>query len=212
MDNILIKKYDKTELAFSNFKSGNAHIILEPYSIVVLNLDLCINNLNLKVDIYDYAKFDFKLICYTGNLNWKIDINLLGKHAHANVLGRFLIEDSSSNIINIAQNHLATYTESSVILKKVLKKSSKFESRANIFIDKTAVDSDSFFKDFSLLLDDTSSAISVPAIEVLTSQVKNCKHESAVGKINQDHLFYLYCRGLDDTIANEMIIKSVVLG
>ena len=58
-----------------------------------------------------------------------------------------------------------------------------------------------------LLLSDHARAISVPNIEVLTHEVQ-CGHGSAIGRLDEEQLWYLQARGLSPNQAEQMLING----
>ncbi len=61
----------------------------------------------------------------------------------------------------------------------------------------------------NLLLSGTAAADAKPELEILADDVK-CSHGAAVGDLDQDALFYLRARGLDDAQARALLIQGFV--
>ena len=78
-----------------------------------------------------------------------------------------------------------------------------------IEIKKGAKNSKSSVRCDGLMLDDESRAITFPAMNVAESDVE-VSHEAAVGKIQEEQLFYLQSRGLNKKEATKMIVSGFI--
>jgi Fe-S cluster assembly protein SufB len=59
------------------------------------------------------------------------------------------------------------------------------------------------------MLDSKSKATTLPSMEVEESDV-TIAHEAAVGKIQEDQLFYLMSRGLNEEEATKLIVSGFI--
>jgi len=59
------------------------------------------------------------------------------------------------------------------------------------------------------MLDDKSRAITLPAMDISENDVE-VSHEAAVGKIQEEQLFYLMSRGLSEKEAVKMIVSGFI--
>jgi Fe-S cluster assembly protein SufB len=60
-----------------------------------------------------------------------------------------------------------------------------------------------------LMLDNKSKALTFPAMDVHENDVK-VAHEAAVGKVEEDQLFYLMSRGLSEDEAIKLIVSGFI--
>ncbi len=58
-----------------------------------------------------------------------------------------------------------------------------------------------------LLLDKKSSAVAEPKLEIENNEVK-ASHAASVGKIDDDQIFYLKSRGIDEEEAKSIIVEG----
>ena len=62
----------------------------------------------------------------------------------------------------------------------------------------------------AILLSDTASVQATPELEIYADDVK-CSHGSAVGALDENHLFYLLSRGIPMDEAKKILLKSYVM-
>lgn len=109
--------------------------------------------------------------------------------------------------IKTIQNHLASNTNSNLIIKSALSQGStlKADNLVKIAQDLVQVSANQLNK--NLLLGCSSKVICLPKLEVESDDV-SCKHGAAVSKIDENQLFYLKSRGIDNCKARLMLIDS----
>ncbi len=61
----------------------------------------------------------------------------------------------------------------------------------------------------NILLSPSAKAVSIPSLEILTNDVQ-CSHGSAVGQLDQGHIFYLMARGLQEVQAKQLLLESFI--
>ncbi|MBI4039296.1 SufD family Fe-S cluster assembly protein [Candidatus Daviesbacteria bacterium] len=103
--------------------------------------------------------------------------------------------------------HAASNTVSQTIFKGVLKDYSQINFDGLVKIDKGATGANAYMSAKFLLLSDQAKARAVPSLEIDENEVV-CGHAAAVGKIDQEQLFYLMSRGLSRSLAVKQIVKG----
>src|SRR5436190_8960044 len=73
---------------------------------------------------------------------------------------------------------------------------------------KTAHQTESSQEQKNILLSDGAKADSDPKLEILNNDVVRCTHGAAVGPVDPEMLFYLQSRGMDVTVAEELIVEG----
>jgi Fe-S cluster assembly protein SufD len=76
-----------------------------------------------------------------------------------------------------------------------------------IRVDKAARASVSSQENKNILLSAGARALSVPSLEVLTNDVR-CLHASAIGRFDQDQLFYAASRGITEKKAQQLLLQA----
>jgi len=113
-------------------------------------------------------------------------------------------QDTGAKVIHIGKN-----TSSSVVSKSISKGGWNSTYRGLIDIKETAVWSVTKIECDALLLDNLSVADTIPEIKCYNSD-SIVAHEASAGKINEDDLFYLQSRGIDEEEAAAMIVNGFI--
>jgi Fe-S cluster assembly protein SufB len=109
-------------------------------------------------------------------------------------------KDSGAKVI-----HLAPHTTSKVIAKSLSFGSGVAVYRGLARINKGALNARSHVQCDALILDEKSRSDTYPHNEIYESTA-TFEHEASVGKISDEHLFYLMSRGLSESDAKSMIV------
>ena len=102
--------------------------------------------------------------------------------------------------------HLVPNTSCNILVKGVLDGETSSVYRGKIKINKEAQITDSYQADHVLLLGDAVSN-SIPSLEIDANDVK-ASHGVTMGKPDEDEIFYLMARGLDNSTAEKLIING----
>lgn len=132
-----------------------------------------------------------------------VRIGLVGLGAAATVTAGFLGRGQARHELNVTMHHQARATTGDILIKGVYADRARGMFRGLIKIDRGAQQSNSYFTDNVLLLDD-GKATSVPTLEIEADDVK-ASHGSTTSSIDPDQLFYIQSRGIDVWTARDMI-------
>ena len=114
------------------------------------------------------------------------------------------IQDTGAKMI-----HLAPYTKSNIISKSIASGGGNATYRGTIKIAKNAKNSVSNVKCDTIILDRESKSDTIPT-NIVNNNSSYLEHEATVSKIEEDKLFYLMSRGIDEDKAKELIILGFV--
>lgn len=103
--------------------------------------------------------------------------------------------------------HLAPETRSRILSKSIVKSGGYAAYRGLVHVSKGAKSSTSSVKCDALLLDDLSESATYPYVE-LSEDDTEVTHEATVSKIEEEKLFYLMSRGLNENEAKAMITRG----
>ncbi len=112
--------------------------------------------------------------------------------------------DTGSKVIHIGKN-----TSSEIVSKSLSKNGGVSIYRGLVDIKKSALGAVSKIDCDGLILDSLSRSDTIPDIKVATDDAI-VAHEASVGKINEDTLFYLMSRWIEETEAKTMIVRGFV--
>ena len=114
------------------------------------------------------------------------------------------IQDTGAKMI-----HLAPYTKSNIISKSIASNGGNATYRGTVKIAKKAEHSVSNVKCDTIILDRESKSDTIP-INIVNNSNSYLEHEATVSKIEEDKLFYLMSRGIDEDKAKELIVLGFV--
>jgi Fe-S cluster assembly protein SufD len=137
--------------------------------------------------------------------NLKIIIN--GENAEANMYGMAFL-DRDQHIDNATQViHSKPHCQSNQIYKYVLDDKSTGAFSGRIHVARDAQKTNAFQRNNNLLLTDTAMMQTKPQLIIDADDVK-CSHGATVGQIDEEALFYLRARGIDEDKARMMMMNA----
>lgn len=125
--------------------------------------------------------------------------------AAATKLQVFLGTDKQEIEINSDVVHEHSNTTSLMKARMIIGGRAKADYRGTIKISKNAAGCSAHQRTDVLLLGDEAKCAALPILEVENDDVR-CSHGASVGQINEEQLFYLLSRGLDEKQARKLII------
>ena len=192
-----------------NFNLGK-NVILKNYKIDKKS------NTNIK---YDYSSITQKensisetFIFSSGSdyIKNEVNCNLEGKYSSAFINGIHLLSKNKHHEIRTKTNHLYENTKSYQLIKSVIDDSSKSVYQGKIYVDSKAQKTDGYQLSKAVLLNEQAEFNAKPELEIYADDVK-CSHGSASGSLDEDSIFYLMSRGLDQKTAKELLINGFLL-
>lgn len=137
--------------------------------------------------------------------NLKIKIN--GENAEANMFGIAFL-DKNQHIDNATQViHAKPHCQSNQIYKYVLDNKSTGAFSGRIHVARDAQKTNAFQRNNNLLLTDTATMQTKPQLIIDADDVK-CSHGATVGQIDEEALFYLRARGIEEDKARMMMMNA----
>ena len=214
-ENSSISLYEKPiyENDTAYLTTSNTEIFLSRNS-VLKKFDNNISNKNST--IYNFVKRNldedsyFESFNFSKNINSRRDetiINLNGKNSFASVNAIQLLHQDCSHEIKLLMNHNEENTKSSQFIKTALYDQSNSSFQGKIFVDSKAQKTDGYQLSRALLLSDNAKFFSKPELEIYADDVK-CSHGSSSGNIDDESIFYLRSRGINEKDAKDMMIKG----
>jgi Fe-S cluster assembly protein SufD len=137
----------------------------------------------------------------------QLSLMVIGKNAQADIRGVYEITHTGSVDITTLQYHDTAHTRSNLLFKSIVRDAGQMSHHGTIEITKNGMHTESAQHTHTLLLSNQARAVSVPNIEVSTHEVQ-CGHGSAIGRLDEEQLWYLQARGLSREKAEEMLIHG----
>ena len=142
---------------------------------------------------------------FTKNITFKIS----GENAELEILGICLLKKDQNANIKITQLHKHKNSNSTSLIKAILKDFSTFNFTGLIKIDKKASKTNAFLTQNTLNLSENSINHSVPSLEINADNVK-ASHAATTSFIDEESLYYLKSRGISQTESENLIIKGFI--
>ena len=114
------------------------------------------------------------------------------------------VQDAGAKMI-----HLAPNTTSKIISKSIAANGGTANYRGTVRINKNAINSKSIIKCDTIILDDKSKSDTIPK-NIIENNSSYLEHEATVSKLDEEKLFYLMSRGLDEERAKELLIIGFI--
>jgi Fe-S cluster assembly scaffold protein SufB len=104
--------------------------------------------------------------------------------------------------------HVAEDTVSDLLSKGVLQDQSKAYAKGLITIEKRGKGSDSYLGEFGMVLSRDSRFLSIPSLEIENHEVRRAKHAASVTQVDDNQIFYLMSRGIEESEARKLIVMG----
>jgi Fe-S cluster assembly protein SufD len=131
-------------------------------------------------------------------------INLAGPGAHCDLFGVFVANDGQHIDNHIRIDHSAPKTESQETFKSIIGDRGRGVFNGKVVVHKNAQKIDAKQSSDNLLLSERGEIDTKPELEIYADDVK-CSHGATVGQLDENQLFYLRTRGIDDTTARGLL-------
>jgi Fe-S cluster assembly protein SufD len=132
---------------------------------------------------------------------------LNGENAQANMYGMAFM-DKKQHVDNFTQViHAKPHCESNQIYKNVLDENATGAFAGRIHVIRDAQKTNAFQRNNNLLLTDEANMQTKPQLIIDADDVK-CSHGATVGQIDEEALFYLRARGIDEDKARLMMMNA----
>lgn len=156
------------------------------------------------------SRFSCRTITLGGGLvrnDLRVDLN--GSEAHCDMLGIYSLSGKQHVDNHTTMVHQAANCTSNELYKGVLEQRSRAVFHGRIKVAAGAQKTDAQQANNTLLLSADAEIDSKPQLEIYADDVK-CSHGATVGQINQDSLFYLRARGIDEAAARTLLTYAFV--
>ena len=145
-----------------------------------------------------------------GNLaRHEVSARLLGDRASATLNGVYLGRASQHQAQRTDVEHRAIGTTLTEVYKGVFDQRAHGAFLGRIHVAQGAQKTDAQQQNRNLLLSDGAVADTKPELEILADDVK-CTHGATVGDLDQEPLFYLRARGINESDARTLLIEAFI--
>ena len=137
------------------------------------------------------------------------NVSYAGPGGSAEMLGLYFADAGQHIEHRLFADHDAPRTKSHVSYKGALQgKGAHTVWVGNVLIRKVAEGIETFEENRNLVLTDGCQADSIPNLEIETGEIEGAGHASATGRFDDEQLFYLRSRGIDEKEARRLVVHG----
>lgn len=137
------------------------------------------------------------------------NVRYAGPGGSAELLGLYFADAGQHIEHRLFADHNAPRTKSNVVYKGALQgEGAHTVWIGNVLIRKVAEGIETFEENRNLVLTDGCQADSVPNLEIETGEIEGAGHASAVGRFDDEQLFYLRSRGIEEAEARRLVVHG----
>jgi len=146
-------------------------------------------------------------VVFFENLSGEFNFRIEAENVNLEIYGLYVGKGSDQFTIKTTQHHVAPNSSSNLLVKGVFFDQAKFFYRGLVRIEKGAQKSHAYQKNQNLVLSSNVDIDSKPDLEILANDVF-CTHGSTTGYLNEEQIFYLKSRGLEESKAKNLLIEG----
>lgn len=135
------------------------------------------------------------------------ELALDGANSVGKMSGYYFTEGEQHLDHDTQQNHNAPNTTSDLLFKGALKDKSRSVWQGMIYVAPGAQKTDGYQANRNLVLSKAARADSIPGLEIMADDVR-CTHGATVGRLEDEHLFYLMSRGMTRKDAERTVVDG----
>ncbi|MBM6620814.1 Fe-S cluster assembly protein SufD [Micrococcaceae bacterium RIT802] len=156
------------------------------------------------------AQFKHIVVTFGGDLvRLTPSARFAGTGAKAEMFGLYFADAGQHLEHRLFVDHAQPRCTSNVLYKGALQgKDAHTVWVGDVLIRKEAEGTDSYEANRNLVLTDGARADSVPNLEIETGLIEGAGHASTTGRFDDQHLFYLMSRGIDEKTARRLVVRG----
>lgn len=183
----------------------NISIKKDSYLLLSLLLDQDISNIRIGINVEENSSLEGFVADFSYNiLNFDCTVNLLKEGASAYIKLASLSSNKDNKNISVSINHIVGKTYGKVDNYGVCKDLGKLLFAGTSHIFENASKSKTQQNAKIMVFDEASNAIAKPILRIDENDIE-ASHAAVVGKINDEHLFYMTSRGISEADAKQLI-------
>jgi Fe-S cluster assembly protein SufD len=137
------------------------------------------------------------------------NVSYAGPGGSAELLGLYFADAGQHIEHRLFADHTAPNTKSHAVYKGALQgQGAHTVWVGNVLIRKIAEGIETYEENRNLVLTDGCQADSVPNLEIETGEIEGAGHASATGRFDDEQLFYLRSRGVDEKEARRLVVHG----
>lgn len=139
-------------------------------------------------------------------------VTLQGQGSEGHLWGAYFADHTQHLEHRVYVHHEGPKTVSRVSYKGALHgKGARTVWIGDVLIGSDAVGTDSYEQNRNLVLSEGTRADSIPNLEIKTGDIQGAGHASATGRFDDEQLFYLQSRGIEEIEARRLVVMGFLL-
>src|SRR5215218_1091030 len=139
-----------------------------------------------------------------------LNVVLEAERCEAHLYGLYFQQGQSHVDNHTVVDNMKPHCLSNELYKGILSDSATGVFNGKIFVRPLAQKTNAYQSNKNILLSDAASVNTKPQLEIFADDVK-CSHGCTVGRLNEEGLFYLRSRGIDEKTARSLLLRAFVV-
>lgn len=145
-----------------------------------------------------------------GLIRNNLNMVMSAEHCEANMFGLYLGDQQTHIDNHTVVDNRQPHCLSNELYKGVLNGSSTGVFNGKIFVRQIAQKTNAYQSNRNILLSDNASVNTKPQLEIFADDVK-CSHGCTVGSLDEEVLFYMRSRGIEEKTATSLLLHGFAL-
>ena len=153
---------------------------------------------------------NFTLTTITQNAKWvrnNVNVRVNGSGCETNLYGSYRCRNKEHIDNHTMIDHKVPHCDSNELYKGILYDQSTGVFNGKVFVREDAQKTNAFQQNANIVMDDGASMNSKPELEIYADDVK-CSHGSTTGQFDEEAVFYLMARGINERNARELLVDA----
>jgi Fe-S cluster assembly protein SufD len=139
-------------------------------------------------------------------------VTLAGQGSEGHLWGAYFADHTQHLEHRVYVHHEGPKTVSRVTYKGALHgKGARTVWIGDVLIGQDAIGTDSYEQNRNLVLSEGTRADSIPNLEIKTGDIQGAGHASATGRFDDEQLFYLQSRGIEEMEARRLVVMGFLV-
>lgn len=130
-----------------------------------------------------------------------------GENAEVHLNGLFIVKENHHTDNHTMVEHRAPNCTSNELYKGVIADNATGVFNGKILVYRDAQKTNAYQSNKNILMGDKSTINTKPQLEIYADDVR-CTHGTTTGKLNEEALFYMRSRGLNEKLAKNILLQS----
>jgi len=139
-----------------------------------------------------------------------LSIALEAEHAEAHMYGLYFLKGNSHVDNHTVADHVKPNCMSNELYKGIIDDNATAVFNGKIYVQQDAQKTNAYQSNKNILLSDGASVNTKPQLEIFADDVK-CSHGCTVGRLDEEGLFYLRSRGINEDIARSLLVHAFAI-